>query len=114
MRRRLKRQALGGKDQMKPMGTKPTERVAELIPNVRPSANQIRGGSLLRSQGAARAGAALAERARSEFDGGCRSRWGASMRRRPPNSALQLTRAAGPNGQPEAAVGRPAQLNAQR
>jgi len=99
---------------MKPMGTKPSERAAELIPNVRPSANQFRGGSLLRSQSAARAGAALAERARSEFHDGCRSRWGASMRRRPPNSALQLTRAAGPNGQPEAAVGRPAQLNARR
>ena len=99
---------------MRRMGTKSTEPAAELISTARPPANRIRGGSLLCSQGAARAGAALAERARSEFDSGCRSRWGASMRRRPPNSALQLTRAAGPNGQPEAAVGRPAQLNAQR
>jgi hypothetical protein len=36
------------------------------------------------------------------------------MRRRPPNSALQLTRAARPNGKRETAVSRPAQLNAQR
>ena len=99
---------------MKRMGTKPTERAAELIPNVSPSATRIRGGSLLRSQGAACVGAALAERADSESHDGCRSRWGTSMRRRPPNSALQLTRAAGPNGKREAAVSRPAQLNAQR
>ena len=99
---------------MRPMGTKPTQRAAELIPNVRPSANQIRGGSPLRSRGAACAGAALAERAHSESHDGCRSRWGASMQRRPPNSALQLTRATGPNGKHEAAVSWPAQLNAQR
>ena len=99
---------------MRPMGTKPTQRAAELIPNVRPSANQIRGGSPLRSRGAACAGAALAERAHSESHDGCRSRWGASMQRRPPNSALQLTRATGPNGKHEAAVSWAAQLNAQR
>ena len=99
---------------MKPMGTKPNHPAAELISKARLSANRIRGGSLLRSQGAACVGAALAERARSEFHDRCRSQWGASMRRRPPNSALQLTRAAGPNGKDEAAVSWPAQLNAQR
>ena len=99
---------------MKPMGTKPNHPAAELISKARLSANRVRGGSLLRSQGAACAGAALGERAHSESHDACRSRWGASMRRRPPNSALQLTRAAGPNGILEATVSRPAQLNAQR
>ena len=98
---------------MKPTDTKPTDPAAALNSTARPQANLIRGGSLLRSQGAARAGAALVERAGSEFHDGGRSRWGASMRRRPPNSAFQLTRAAGPNGKPESAVNRPAQLNAQ-
>ena len=99
---------------MKRMGTKPIDPAAELISKDGTLANLIRGGSLLRSQGAARAGAALAERARSESHDGDRSRWGASMRRQPPNSALQLTRAARPNGKPESAVNRPAQLNARR
>ena len=89
------------------MGTKPIDPAAALIATAGPQANLIRGGSLLRSQGAARAGAALAERARSEFHVGDRSRWGTSMRRQPPNSAFQLTRAAGPNGKPEAAVSGP-------
>ena len=88
---------------MKRMDTKSTDPAAELISRARRSANLTRGGSLLGSPGAARAGAALAERARSEFHDGGRSRWGASIRRQPPNSALQLTRAAEPNGQPEAA-----------
>jgi len=99
---------------MKRMGTKPNDPAAELISKARLSANRIRGGSLVRSQGAACVGAALAERAHSESRDGCRSRWGVSMRRRPPNSALQLTRVARPNGKREAAVSRPAQLNAQR
>ena len=92
---------------MKPTDTKPTDPVAALIAAARPQANLIRGGSLLRSQGAARGGAAIAERARSALNDGGRSRWGASTRRQPPNSALQLTRAAGPNGKPEAAVSGP-------
>ena len=99
---------------MKRMGTKPTEPTAELIPTARPAANRIRGGSLLRSQSAARAGATLAERARSESHDGGRSRWGASMRRQPPNSAFQLTRAARPTEQARGGGQRPAQLNAQR
>ena len=76
--------------------------------------NLIRVGSLLSSRGAACVGAALAERADSGMAGGCRSRRGSSMWRARSNQALQLTRAAEPNGQPEAAVSRPAQLNAQR
>ena len=99
---------------MKRMGTKPTDPAAALNSKAGPLANLIRGGSPLRSQGAARAGAALAERARTEFHDAARSRWGSSMRRQPPNSALQLTRTAGPNGKREAAVNRPAQLNAPR
>ena len=99
---------------MKRMGTKPIDPAAALIATAGPQANLIRGGSLPRSQGAARAGAALAERARSEFHVGGRSRWGTSMRRRPPNSALQLTRAAGPNGKTRSGGQRPAQLNARR
>ena len=99
---------------MKPTDTKPTEPATVSILTAGPQANLIRDGLQLRSLGAARAGAALAERARSESHDGDRSRWGASMRRQPPNSALQLTRAARPNGKPESAVNRPAQLNARR
>ena len=99
---------------MKRMGTKPIDPAAELISKDGTLANLIRGGSLLRSPGAARAGAALGECAPSELHNSGRSRWGTSTRRPPPNSALQLTRAAGPNGKREAAVNRPAQLNAPR
>ena len=99
---------------MKRMGTKPIDPAAASISMAGPQTDLIRGGSLLRSQGAARAGAALAERARSESHDGDRSRWGASMRRQPPNSALQLTRAAGPSGETRGRSQRPAQLNAQR
>ena len=92
---------------MKPTDTKPTDPAAALNSTARPQANLIRDGLQLRSLGAARAGAALAERARSALNDGGRSRWGGSTRRQPPNSALQLTRAAGPNGKPEAAVSGP-------
>ena len=92
---------------MKPTDTKPTEPATVSISTAGPQANLIRDGSQLRSLGAARAGAALAERARSALNDGGRSRWGGSTRRQPPNSALQLTRAAGPNGKPEAAVSGP-------
>ena len=81
---------------MKRMGTKPIDPAAELISTAGPQANFIRGGSLLRSRGAARAGAALGERARSEFHDGGRSRWGASMRRQPPNSAYLDSSSQGP------------------
>ena len=99
---------------MKPTDTKPTDPAPALNSKAGPLANLIRGGSPLRIQGAACAGAALAERARSESNDGGRSRWGAPMRCQPPNSALQLTRAAGPNGQTRSRSQRPAQLNAQR
>ena len=99
---------------MKRMGTKPIDPAAELNSTAGPQTDLIRGGSLLRSPGAARASAALAERAHSESHDGGRSRWAASTRRPPPNSALQLTRAAGPNGQTRSRSQRPAQLNAQR
>ena len=99
---------------MKRMDTKPTDPAAALNSSAGPQANRIRGGSLLCSPGTARAGAVLAERARSESDADYRSRWGASTRRQPPNSALQLTRAAAPNGQVRGRGQRPAQLNAPR
>ena len=99
---------------MKRMGMKPTDPAAVSISTAGPQVHLIRGGSLLRSRGAARAGWALAERARSEFHDAGRSRSGASMRRQPPNSALQLTRAAGPSGETRGRSQRPAQLNAQR
>ena len=99
---------------MKRMGTKPIDPAAELISKDGTLANLIRGGSLLRSPGAARAGAALGECAPSELHNSGRSRWGTSTRRPPPNSALLLTRAAAPNGEPRGRGQRPAQLNAQR
>ena len=99
---------------MKRMGTKAIDPATESISTAGPQTDLIRGGSPLRIQGAARADAALAERARSEVHDGGRSRWGASMRRQPPNSAFQLTRAARPTEQARGGGQRPAQLNAQR
>ena len=83
--------------------TKASERKIGDRSKVSTSMNLIRVGSLLSSRGAARVGAALAERADSGAVRDCRSRRGCSMGRARSNQALQLTRAAGPNGQPEAA-----------
>ena len=99
---------------MRAMDTKLTDPATVSISTAGPQANLIRGGSLLCCPGAARAGAALAKRACSEFHDGDRSRCGASTRRQPPNSALQLTRAAGPGGETRGRSQRPAQLNARR
>jgi len=67
------------------------------------SRNAIRGGLSLRSRGATRAGAAVAERAFSVANDWCRSRRGHSMWPQRSNMALQLTRPAQPNEQREAA-----------
>ena len=65
--------------------------------------NQIRVGTLLCSRRVARAGAAFAERAASAAHAARRSRWAPPCGASALTVPLQLTRAAGPNCQREAA-----------